>query len=119
MELVHRRVADALQRCLRWSPGDAEQFVRECRATELDDAAEHVSAVANCSVGLAAVVYAVRMRIAADDPAKRRAAAEEAYRHSRLLGSVRPVRGPTLSPPRRTGAAPVADPYRRLKEPKP
>ena len=115
MELVHRRVADALQRFLQWSHEEAEQFVRQCREPELDDAAEHLAAVANCSVGLAAVVYAVRLRLAGDDGAKRRAAAEEAYRHSQLLGAVRPSR-PAQAPAPRRSAPIAADPHRRLQE---
>lgn len=118
MELVHRRVADALQRFLRWSPEEAKQFVGQCRETELDDAAEHVAAVANCSVGLAAVVYAVRLRLAGDDSVKRRAAAEEAYRHSQLLGAVRPSR-PAQAPAKQRSVPIAVDPHRRLQEKRP
>lgn len=80
-------VAEALQRLLRWHSLNAVRFVEQWRIGELDDAAEHLRLVENASVGVAAVVYAVRMRLAGNDPRLKVAAAREAGCHARVIAN--------------------------------
>ena len=80
-----QRVVDALCRMLRWNPVDAVKFVRKWTIGEVDDAAEHLQLVRDARVGLATVVYIVRMRLAGDDVTRQRSAAKEAHDHARLF----------------------------------
>lgn len=104
-----QRVAEALQRLLRWDALSAARFVGEWRIGEVDDAAEHLRLVTNPSVGVAAVVYAVRMRLAGNDPRLRRQAAAEAGRHAQLIADP-PIDNVTGPPPQQPPRV-YPDPY--------
>src|ERR1044071_6371095 len=92
------RVVEALRKLLRWEKAPAAQFISQWRISEVDDAAEHLRLVESAGVGLAAVVYAVRMRLAGSDLAKRREAAVEAGAHAAVIRKL-PWEGIVAAPP--------------------
>lgn len=80
---------DALTDLLRWNIRRAVTFVEVLTAGELADIEEHVRESSTPIVGVAAVVYRVRLRLAGSDREAKQRARVEAGEHYRLLKYVR------------------------------
>lgn len=82
---IRTQVMETLVEQLRWNRKKAIAFIEALTEAECDDIMEHVREAAEPIVGVAAVVYRVRLRLAGGDQAARQRAGEEANEHYELI----------------------------------
>jgi hypothetical protein len=93
-------VLTALTELLHWDNRQALMFLDVLTEHECEDIEEHVRESEVPIVGVAAVVYRVRLRLAGGDEAAKKRAAAEAGEHYRLIpeGQYRGLRSATQVP---------------------
>lgn len=82
---IRTRVMESLIEQLRWNRQKTLAFLEVLTEDECDDILEHVREAAEPIVGIAAVVYRVRLRLAGSDQAAKQRAEQEANEHYELL----------------------------------
>lgn len=82
---IRTRVMESLIEHLRWNRQKSLALLDVLTEAECDDIMEHVREAAEPLVGIASVVYRVRLRLAGSDQAARQRAGEEANEHYQLI----------------------------------
>lgn len=82
---IRTQVLHALLDLLRWDRRKALPFLELLTEAECDDILEHVRDSRSPIVGVAAVVYRARMRLAGSDNAAKQRAGAEANEHYKLI----------------------------------
>lgn len=85
---IRTQVMQALVEILHWDHRKAVAFMETLSEHECDDILEHVRKSNKPLVGVAAVVYRVRMRLAGSDNAAKQRAGKEANAHHKLLRAI-------------------------------
>lgn len=83
---IRHQVKTALTDLLGWDERKALPFLDTLTEDECEDIVEHVRESSTPIVGVAAVVYSVRIRQAGSNNAARQHAGEEANEHYKLIG---------------------------------